>query len=168
MECYCGSGRHWRKGITRIIVLKGFRWHDLRRDVKKILQFCINCIISPAGDRTPHPLSTALPGQEPNKVIQMAYLYMGKAEDCYLRYLSILEDDARGYTRLLRFASPASKEATRGRSRRIAAFQTMICIVADRGSHFVAEVMKWLTKKAGMNPHLAHAYCTCLTALLRG
>lgn len=158
IEVRCRSGEHKGREATRNTVQKEYKWHKLWKNVNEFIRYCIDCILSWAGDRALQPILTALHGQKTNKVVHMNFLILGDAEGTDLKYILVLKEDLKRATWLLPFAYPYSKTATGGLYRWISAFGAVVWIVTNRGSHFIAEVMKGLTCDSKINHHLTTAY----------
>lgn len=52
----------------------------MKQDVEKIVQECINYIVTTVSDRVPRPMSNALQGQNLNELVNIDILYIVRAK----------------------------------------------------------------------------------------
>lgn len=65
----------------------------MKDGIKEFTQACIHCLVFQTGERIPLPLTTALHGEGPNKVVHADFIYMGMARKSKLKYLLIIKNE---------------------------------------------------------------------------
>lgn len=101
-------------------------------DVRELVKTCYHCLVSRAGGVIPRPLGHALHGKNPNEVIHMDFLYLGKGvED--KKYDLVIRDDLSSYTWLWAAEAATSGVAAQALCVWIGAFGTFEWLDSDQG-----------------------------------
>lgn len=127
--------------------------------MSEFIQNCMQCLVSRTRQRILWPLTTASHSQNSKKVVNVAYLFMGKSDMENIKYVLGIKDEPASCTGLVSPAHPSSSVATDSVAKLIAAFGSMDWLVSDKGDHLTGTVMSQLTSEAHRGLHFSPAYC---------
>lgn len=78
VSSYCGEVGHRGLAATLSILRESFLWSAMDSDVKTFVKSCLHCVLSRSGQFILRLLGHALHSINPNGVIHIDYLYMGR------------------------------------------------------------------------------------------
>ena len=102
-------------------VLKG-----MKEDATEVVQQCLHCVHSRAGNVVPRPLDEILHGTEVGEVFHFDYLKLGSSDDGYA-YVLVLVDDVSSFVSLQPAASCTSEVVARSILEWVSVLSTPVC-----------------------------------------
>lgn len=92
VQSHCGEKEH--RAYTAAIDTSNSEYEctGIRQDIKENVQSYIHCTICRNEEQIPRPLSAALHGERLYEVVHADFIYMGPAEENYLKYVLIIKD----------------------------------------------------------------------------
>ena len=113
----------------------------MKEDAAEIVQQCLHCVDSRAGNVVPRPLGEILHGTEVGEVLHFDYLKLGDSDDGYA-YVLVLVDDV----------------AARSILEWVSVLGTPEVFVSDGASQFKNETLKLVAAKLGASHRFSVAY----------
>lgn len=74
VAAHSGTNGHRGYDATSNNVQTAFAWKGMDDDCKALVETCLHCIVSRAGNKIPRPLATALHSTKPNEVVYYTIL----------------------------------------------------------------------------------------------
>lgn len=150
---------HWEEGGSWVycamfaLVFPFYWWSHVGKYVRAFTQSWISCIVFGTGKIMTSPLSNAMHESIPNAAMHAHFLYIWFAADGESRCMLFTKVGSNSYAWLHTSANEYSNAATNALSKCIACFRCMNWLVTDQGSHFIAKLIKALTKDLKISHH---------------
>ena len=150
-----GRHGHLPYEVSTKLIEKYFRWDGLRKDVKRWMHCCLQCIKLQGGKLMPRPLGHMLTAQQPFEVIAMDYLDMPSTGKNGYKHVLVVVDQL---TRVCICVPTRDKTALTAAKilceRWLAFFPSRTFLVTDGGTHFRCELFRTITAIRGFEHHI--------------